>query len=547
MFVSLLMNISLLTLVATLLTRFAPVKRLLFDRAEWWNMNRLMLAVIFGMISVLSTYTGQNVDGAILNTRVIGVLAGGMIGGPVTGIGAALIAGIHRYLFDIGGFTSAACTFSTLAEGLVGTLVWMYHRKREKNYTYTTVFLTAFYAECMQMIFILLIARPFERSLLLVKTIGLPMILFNSIGLVVFFSVFEYVIERQDAEEAKSISICLEIVEQCLPYLRKANRTQEDWAKMAQIILRQSGCSTVTVEEHENILTQQDTRQTERPRRKKGDFAPHIVEAPLTAHEEKIGRLLLEFPQKNRLSMSEIRFTEGLARLFSVQMELSDLENQKALRRKAEYAALQSQINPHFLFNSLNTISFFCREKPERARELLLALATYFRHTLGKDGYIVSLEEEIAQVRAYLQLEESRFEDRLHIEIKVNEHADCKLPILTIQPIVENAVRHGAMKRPKGEVSIRVQNGSDGVEISVRDNGPGIPQEVIDRVMSGSASSGVGLKNVHERLKSIYGSEHGLRIQSDENGTVITICIPYISPAETAPNLSPNAGGSFKF
>lgn len=526
MFVSLLMNISLLTLVATLLTRVDPVKLLLFDRTGWWNANKLLLAALFGLISILSTYTGQSVDGAILNTRVIGVLAGGMIGGPVVGIGAALIAGLHRYLIDIGGFTAAACAWSTVAEGIFGTLIWYYHKKHGKSYNYMTVFLTAFFAECLQMIFILMIARPFDRGLLLVETIGLPMILFNSVGLVVFFSVFDYVIERQDMEEARSIGISLKVVEECLPYLRKAKRTREDWGRMTEVIISQSGCSAVTVEEHGELLAHRRALQTGKKNLERGSDKYNIVEAPLCAYEENIGRLVLEFPRKNRLSKSEQRFTEGLASLFSVQIELSDLENQKTLRRKAEYEALQSQINPHFLFNSLNTISFFCREKPERARELLLALATYFRHTLGKDGYMVPLEEEIAQVRAYLQLEESRFGERLEVEITVEEHAHCRLPNLTIQPLVENAVRHGAMKRAKGKVFVRVRGTAEGVEISVRDNGYGIPKETVEQLMRGEERSGVGLKNVHERLKSIYGQDHGLRIESCAEGTNIVVCIP---------------------
>ena len=152
-------------------------------------------------------------------------------------------------------------------------------------------------------------------------------------------------------------------------------------------------------------------------------------------------------------------FLESMLREY---MEKSDLEmtisEQKYQLRIMEILALQSQINPHFLFNSLNTISYFCREKPEKARELLLALSSYFRNMLEDIDYMVTLETELERVKAYTLLEEARFEDRLSVEFKAKkEDLTCCVPNLILQPIVENAIHHGAMKRERGVGKVTVR------------------------------------------------------------------------------------------
>ena len=120
MFFNLLLNIGLLVLIATMLTKLPMVRSMLLEDSHAMG-SRAALAVIFGLVSIFSTYTGVRAQGAIVNTRVIGVLAAGLLGGPYVGIGAAVIGGLHRYLFDIGGFTAVSCAVSTFVEGLIGS------------------------------------------------------------------------------------------------------------------------------------------------------------------------------------------------------------------------------------------------------------------------------------------------------------------------------------------------------------------------------------------------------------------------------------------
>ena len=562
MFTNILLNISLLTLIATLITGFGPVKKLFSEEFKGaFSKNQfiknILLAIFFGCISILSTYTGTYVNGAILNTRVIGVLAGGLLGGPVVGLGAGLIAGIHRYAFDVGGFTALSCTISTLLEGLLGSAIWYHHQKSNRTYDYLELFVVTFFAECMQMVIILLIAKPFARALQLVQIIAFPMIILNSIGICLFFSVFRHMMTEQDSQSARRISLTLEITNQCLPFLRKRVRTKDDWTKILSLLSDLSGCSNILISDTQKIVALTSTFSTLEPihdsqlpdtvlkaleskstqieaivPKNKPRFSMNqnhfMIASPLISKSDSIGCLVMILPQNvNTTAKTEIRFVDGLAHLFADQIALSELESQKKMLHKAEYQALQAQINPHFLFNSLNTISFFCREKPERARELLLSLSTYFRNTLHSRDYMVPLAQELEHVKAYLDLEKARFEDSLSIEFDFGAESYCCVPALIVQPIVENAVKHGAMKSPQGYLKITTRCEQNETLIIVSDNGPGIPASTITEILDHKTSRGVGLQNVHQRLQSIYGLSYGLLISSNEKGTQVTLRIPH--------------------
>ena len=544
-----------------LITGISPVKKFFTDQNPEQTMfqsftRNILLAVFFGGISILSTYTGTYVNGAILNTRVIGVIAGGLIGGPVVGIGSAIIAGFHRFVFDIGGFTALSCTISTLFEGILASAVWYHHQKKNHSYNYPELFFLTFFAECMQMVLILLIAKPFDRAVELVKVIGFPMIMLNSLGVCLFFSVFRHVMTEQDSQNARRIRLTLEITNQCLPYLRKRERTTEDWSKILDLLRNLSGCNHILVTSKTEIVAQTEnldsfmngsnidlfslanqsmttcttmlnpiTIQNHHLLQLHTNYL--IIASPLANKQHSIGCIIMILSQNGSTTpQTEIRFVDGLAQLFADQIILSELEYQEELLHKAEYQALQAQINPHFLFNSLNTISFFCREKPERARELILSLSTYFRNTLQNKDLFIPLSKEFEHVKAYLDLEKARFEDSLQIEFDLCDDLNCLVPPLIIQPIVENAVKHGAMKRSIGQLIIRSASLSNNIVVTVSDNGPGIPTSVLSNLDNGTSSNGLGLSNVRKRLQKIYGARHSFTIETNSEGTTITIMIP---------------------
>lgn len=549
---SIILNVGLLVLIAQVLARIGFVKKyILHDRHNL--KEQVILIILFSSVCIISNYTGYKVNGAYANTRVIGVMASAYIGGPLVGIMTAIIAGTHRLLMDINGFSSVACVISTIVEGIFAAI---YSKEVKKlKYDSTMLFGLTFVAEIIQMVIIILIAKPYVLALQLVSNIAIPMVFFNSIGMVFFVSVFKSVFVEHEQVIGEKLKLTFEITERCIPLLRTGLYDETNCSKIGDIILKFSHNQGVLFTDTERILSYNGNLARLSWNNKKipeivkqvitentvcvnenapeGDALYDVLQkftaigAPLTRDGQPFGCMVI-FVRSYKISFqSDIEFVNGLSKLFSLQYELSEKDKQKELLQKAEYHSLQSQINPHFIFNALNTISTFCREKPDMARELLIALATYFRKSLQTQNTFVSLYEEMQYVNAYLQIEKARFDDRLEIEIDICGNLECRMPCLILQPIVENAVVHGAMKRRHGVVKITAKEMEDEVMISVADNGYGIEQEIIDAIMENKLdSSHVGLSNVHRRLLLTYEKNHGLKIETSSKGTVINICIP---------------------
>lgn len=545
------LNIGLLVLIASLLTKSKMVRRMLLEKRGSFG-GQVTLAIFFGFFCILSTYTGIQLEDVIANTRVIGALAGGIIGGPVVGIGAGLIGGIHRYFYDINSFTTVACSLSTLFAGIIGALLYP-HFQRGKWNEANLFFITAF-SEVVHMAMILLLCPPLDIALRVVRTIALPMIFLNSVGMLIFIATFKNVFIERDQESASKMSLALSIAEQCLPYLRKGLSSREDLKSAVSIILSSGICSSVIITDRQQVLARGQTdinldiddflelplpaklamkdnqfvtlTETDNPSLKGILRYYTIIAAPLVKLDQPVGCLMV-FVKRRWINLeANISFVKGLATLFSTQLELSEIDYQKHLRQRAEFSSLQSQINPHFLYNSLNTVSCICRENSSRARELLLAMATYFRQTLDSDRCMISLKEEMAHVNNYLILEKARFEEKLDITIDIPEYVDCLVPTLILQPIVENAVKYGADSHGRRRISIVARQLSGRIAISVSDCGPGFPPDALEKLFSGGFDGNhIGLSNIQKRLRSIYGEENILRITSVPEGSKVEFMI----------------------
>ncbi|WP_333651806.1 LytS/YhcK type 5TM receptor domain-containing protein [Lacrimispora sp.] len=549
---SIVLNIGLLVILAQILARMGLVKRCI-ARERHEAKEVIILILIFGSFSIFSTYIGYGIKGAIANTRIIGVMAGGVIGGPVVGIGAAVIGSIHRYMIDIGGFASFACTVSTLAGGLISAAVGKYVKKNK--YRSLDLFIITFAAELLQMGIILAFAKPYEEAVALVRIIAVPMTFLNAMGMVLFAGVFKHMLEEIEYEVGHKMGLIFEISKKCLPFLQSGVYNEEICGKIGDIMLEYSKDLSVIFTDKKNIIcTKGKILNSLNSSRALPDLAGEILSgeqvciaedapigdilhktleknvaigAPLMKYGKPIGCLII-FANKLRVSYhSDVQLVEGLSKLFSMEFELEEMEKQQVLLQKAEFKALQSQINPHFIFNCLNTISSFCREKPDKARELLIALATYFRNSIETKDGVVSIYDEIDYVIAYLQLEKARFDERLDITLDIPENLECKIPCLILQPIVENAVKHGAMKKKHGEVKIIIREESEGIKISVMDNGFGIPEHVVNGLKCNTSDGRrIGLINVEKRLRYVYGEKNGLDIVTSENGSIVNIRLP---------------------
>jgi len=219
------------------------------------------------------------------------------------------------------------------------------------------------------------------------------------------------------------------------------------------------------------------------------------------------------------LDEAAVETLEALGEQLSAQLQLSELA-------EATTTALQAQMEPHFVFNALNTIASFIRTEPERARHLVLAFADHLRSRLLQPGELVTLADELRHVQSYLDLEQARFGSQLDVRVLADPDAlAVRLPPLLVQPLVENAIKHGKTDRPLHLiVRARVRRGR--LRVTVRDDGRGIARDAIDRVLEPGVGdgTGVGLANVNRRLQAHYGG--AVRLRSFPFGTVVRLEVP---------------------
>lgn len=255
------------------------------------------------------------------------------------------------------------------------------------------------------------------------------------------------------------------------------------------------------------------------------------VIAPVVTEDRVVAAIAAYGPQA---SAGLARATEEVARWVSTQAELAELGRERTRTMEAELRALRAQISPHFIYNSLAAIASFVRTDPERARELLLEFADFTRYALRRGGAFTTLAEELRNVERYLTLEQARYGDRMRISLMIApEVLPVTVPYLAIQPIVENAVRHGiAGKEGGGAVSIVATDRGSEAEICIEDDGLGSDPEAIRRALDGQAASdSVGLGNVDARLRQVYGDDFGLVVETAPGaGTKVTFRVPKYAP-----------------
>ncbi|HEX3031745.1 MAG TPA: histidine kinase [Bacillota bacterium] len=396
--------------------------------------------------------------------------------------------------------------------------------------------------------------------------VGIPVIL-ALVNIAAIYCAVNYLAKRRVLtikldEQQLGIDTTFQIANENLSFLRRG-LNEETARKTAEIILKISDVAAVAITDRERVLayvgfgcvrhlqpgnsiltysTKQviQTGELKIVENKESFRCPvkdcdcpleAAIITPLKCQGHVVGCVKLYQTKKGKIPPNVIKVAVGFAQLLAVQMELAELDRQAQLVTNAELQALHAQINPHFLFNTLNTIIMFSRTNPETARRLLIRLAAFFRHSLKKHGRFNTLEEEMEYVNTYLVLEKARFREKLRIIRDIDpEVLDHKVPVLCIQPLVENAIKHGITpKMGQGAVQIIARREEDELLVIVKDDGVGIPDDRLPYVLlpGFGSGNGVGLSNVHERLKGLFGEEHGLRIVTEiDKGTTIYMRIP---------------------
>lgn len=554
LFNSLLNRAGIIIILAFLLSRSSLYKKLVLKR-ETTLLEKILMSIVFGVFGIIGTYSGIPVHGAIANSRVIGVFVGGWLGGPFVGLLSGMIAGGHRWAIDIGGFTAVACAVSTVVEGIIGgfgsKLV------KDMKISWLGALVTGAVSEIVQMIIILGLAQPFQAALGLVRIIWFPMVFVNSIGIAIFVALTQSIFIEQERIGAAQAQLALNIANKTLPYLRTGFNA-ESVEKTAKIIYEMSNLAAVAITDNEKILAHvgegmdhhfpgkglmtsltREVVQTGEYRiaHTSEEIGCHhrncnlksAVIVPLLEGKKVVGTLKLYKSDKMGITSMDIQLALGLVQLFSTQIELSKLEYQQKLLANAELKALQAQINPHFLFNALNTIVSFIRTKPENARELIIHLADYFRRNLQYNSEDVDLMDEIKNIESYLAIERARFGDKLQIQYDIPENINCVIPSLILQPIVENAVKHGIFNKEEGgTVKISAKEMDHWIELAVEDDGVGIePIKLYNLLIEEGKHDHIGLVNVDKRLKVKYGLDYGLNIESIlGKGTTVRAKVP---------------------
>ncbi|MFF2844139.1 sensor histidine kinase [Paenarthrobacter sp. NPDC057981] len=263
------------------------------------------------------------------------------------------------------------------------------------------------------------------------------------------------------------------------------------------------------------------------------DFSAVI--APIRAGSRVVGSVAALAPAAGA---GLVRATSEVADWIAAQLELAELEASRTLLMEAEVRALRAQISPHFIYNSLNAIASFINTDPARARELVVEFADFTRYSFRRHGDFTTVAEELRCIDRYLLLERARFGERVQVSLRVApEVLSTVIPFLSLQPLVENAVRHGLeAKEGPGHITICANDSGAFAEVTIEDDGVGMDPEHLRSVLAGHTDGDhVGLRNVDARLRQVYGDEHGLVIDTAPGeGTLITMRVPKSQPGHDA-------------
>ncbi|EFF9706544.1 two-component regulatory system sensor histidine kinase BtsS [Escherichia coli] len=516
--------------------------------------HKLLCYVTFSIFCILGTYFGLHIDDSIANTRAIGAVMGGLLGGPVVGGFVGLTGGLHRY--SMGGMTALSCMISTIVEGLLGGLVHSILIRRgrtDRVFSPITAGAVTFIAEMIQMLIILAIARPYEDAVRLVSNIAAPMMVTNTVGAALFMRIL--LDKRAMFEKYTSAfsATALKVAASTEGILRQGFN-EVNSMKVAQVLYQELDIGAVAITDRERLLAftgiGDDHHLPGKPISSgytlkaietgevvyaDGNEVPYqcslhpqcklgsTLVIPLRGENQRVMGTIKLYEAKNRLFSSINRtLGEGIAQLLSAQILAGQYERQKAMLTQSEIKLLHAQVNPHFLFNALNTIKAVIRRDSEQASQLVQYLSTFFRKNLKRPSEIVTLADEIEHVNAYLQIEKARFQSRLQVYMNIpGELAWQHLPAFTLQPIVENAIKHGTSQLlGTGEVSITARREGQYFMLDIEDNA-GLYQPATN-------ASGLGMSLVDKRLRERFGDDYGISVACEPDCyTRITLRLPW--------------------
>lgn len=575
LFILMMERVGLIILLAFLLLNVPYFKKILLTRER--SASKVRLALIFGVFAIISNFTGIEItqneivpsniltylssNASIANTRTLVIGVSGLVGGPFVGGFVGLIAGIHRVIQGAGsGFFYIP---SSLIVGSLSGIIGQRLLTKEHQFPQAKQSaLVGAVMEVIQMLFILFFSGSLLEGLMLVRLIALPMILLNSVGTFIFMSILITTLKQEEQAKAVQTHDVLELAAETLPYFREG-LNEHSCQKVARIIQHYTKTSAISMTDTHQILAHVGAGDdhhipeleviTElsrkvlhtgemtiaRTREEVGCSHPDCplqaaIVIPLYAHQKIVGTLKMYFTNPAQLTHVEEQLAEGLGTIFSSQIELGEAELQSKLLKEAEIKSLQAQVNPHFFFNAINTISALMRKDAEKARKLLLQLSTYFRGNLqGAIQTTIPLTQELDQVNAYLSLEQARFPDRYQVEFDIERGTEqCELPPYAIQILVENTIKHAfANRKTNNQVKVVARRIDRHIVIDVWDNGIGIPEErrklLGKEPVQSEKGTGTALENLARRISNLYSGSGTFQIENrPTGGSHVRLAVP---------------------
>lgn len=564
----------LIIILAFVLMTIPYFKELMNNRKE--PRTVFLLVILFSFFAVISNFTGIEIkdhllildkpmrtlseNSSLANTRVLTIGVSGLVGGPIVGTIVGLVSGVTRYFQ--GGEDGFTYVISSL---LIGSLSGFYGLKTLKIDRFPKIsqgMMIGVLMELVQMLCIIIFSSNLTSSIKLVEFIIIPMTLANSIGTAIFLYIIKSTRKEEERTKAVQTQDVLTLANETLPYFR-SGLTEESCREAAEAIKELIKVSAVSITNSERILafvgegsdhhlpsseilTDLSKEVLREGKVKEVQSAAEIgchhpgclltgaIVIPLKIEEQVVGILKLYFTDVTQMTYVKRQLAEGLGRIFASQIELGQIEIQKTLRQDAEIKALQAQVNPHFLFNTLNTLSALIRVDSEEARKLLLEFSHFFRYNIqGSRTQLIPLNQELRYVEAYVKLEQARFPNKYQVITQIiPENLELMLPPFIIQILVENAFKHAFGSRMENNIiTISVRCLGDKVLIEVKDNGQGIEKSRLE-VMGKNAihsidGTGTALDNLNRRLVGLLGEEARLKFNSSEEGTKVTCLVPF--------------------
>ena len=557
-------NVGLIGIIAYLTTRLPAVRHAL-SQSTFRRRDKLILALVFGGFSAFGNFLGIPVMGSMANTRIVGPIAGGLIGGVWVGVGAGVLGAVPRYF--MGGFTMWASVVGNVAAGLISGLV--YWKLRNRRLELPIALATGLAAEVLLKLLVLTISKPFERAWELEKIIGIPTIIANTLAVGLFVYIVRDVFHEQDKVQAKSAQQSMRLIQQSTELLGEGLNSKTA-GKIVRIIWLETNAAAVALTDTTHILGfvgagqehhgagsplpavvvggPGETATIEVMDKQAWGCIGHkcnlssLINAPLIVDGNLRGTLLYFKANQDLITPYELEMVQGLADFLSLMLDKRQLNEQKIMLSQAEYMMLKAQVNPHFLFNTLGTIRALVRTAPEKARARIKDLSDFLRRSLERSQDMIPLSEELDLVRSYIRLEQSRFGERVRLNETIQpDLLEAQVPVFTLQPIIENAIKHGlASRQSGGMLQLRIHALERELQIEVADDGVGISAERLQEVSRfdgclsrGTSGTGIGLHNVHRRIQATFGANYGLQLSSQlGQGTVVRIRMPLVHRSE---------------